>query len=145
MPKRATKVVLSEKEQEELTRISRRYRSEQQQVLRASPNEPRAWRIILDNLNIYQSESLVCWIAEMEGIEAETLGVKGKSGILRSMESRAAFLHDPTHLIVLYYTPRLASWMKKARNLAEYSGAQAAQTRPFSVAGRLARPDPRFH
>ncbi len=35
MPKRATKVVLSEKEQEALTRISRRYRSEQQVALRA--------------------------------------------------------------------------------------------------------------
>src|SRR6266487_3295130 len=35
MPKRATKVVLSEKEQEALTRISRRYRSEQQVAQRA--------------------------------------------------------------------------------------------------------------
>ncbi len=35
MPKRATQVVLSEKEQEALTRISRRYRSEQQVALRA--------------------------------------------------------------------------------------------------------------
>ena len=35
MPKRATKVVLSEKEQETLTRISRRYRSEQQVAQRA--------------------------------------------------------------------------------------------------------------
>ncbi len=35
MPKRATKVVLTEKEQEALTRISRRYRSEQQVALRA--------------------------------------------------------------------------------------------------------------
>jgi transposase len=74
---------------------------------------PRAWHIILDNLNIHQSESLVCWIAELEGIEAQTLGVKGKSGILRSMESRAAFLHDPTHTIVLYYTPKHASWMNQ--------------------------------
>ena len=35
MPKRATQVVLSEKEQEALTRISRRYRSEQQAASRA--------------------------------------------------------------------------------------------------------------
>jgi hypothetical protein len=35
MPKRATQVVLSEKEQEELVRIPRRHRSEHQQVLRA--------------------------------------------------------------------------------------------------------------
>ncbi len=35
MPKRATAIQLSEKEQEELTRLSRRHRSEQQAVLRA--------------------------------------------------------------------------------------------------------------
>jgi len=35
MPKRATKVVLREKEQEALTRISRRSRSEQQVAQRA--------------------------------------------------------------------------------------------------------------
>ncbi len=35
MPKRATRVVLSEKEQEELTQISKRHRSEQQMALRA--------------------------------------------------------------------------------------------------------------
>ncbi len=27
------------------------------------------------------------------------------------MESRAAFLHDQTHMIVLSYTPKHASWM----------------------------------
>lgn len=35
MPKRATAIQLSEKEREELTRLTRRYRSEQQIVLRA--------------------------------------------------------------------------------------------------------------
>ena len=35
MPKRATQVKLSEREQEELVQITRRHRSEQQQVLRA--------------------------------------------------------------------------------------------------------------
>lgn len=35
MPKRATQVTLSEKEQEELTQLTRRHRSEQQLVLRA--------------------------------------------------------------------------------------------------------------
>src|SRR5260370_36018417 len=35
MPKRATKVILSEKEQEELTQISKRHRSEQQVALGA--------------------------------------------------------------------------------------------------------------
>ncbi len=35
MPKRATQVILSEKEEEELVQITKRHRSEQQQVLRA--------------------------------------------------------------------------------------------------------------
>jgi putative transposase len=35
MPKQATQVILSEKEQEELVRITHRHRSEQQQLLRA--------------------------------------------------------------------------------------------------------------
>jgi transposase len=83
------------------------------QRLIASDPQVRKWHIILDNLNTHQSESLVRWIAELEGIAPETLGVKGKSGILQSMESRAAFLHDPTHQVVFYYTPKHASWMNQ--------------------------------
>jgi len=83
------------------------------QRLIASDPKAMKWHIMLDNLNIHQSESLVRWMAEREGIAAETLGVKGKRGILQSMESRAAFLHDPTHQVVLYYTPKHASWMNQ--------------------------------
>ncbi len=78
-------------------------------------SDPKAtkWHLMLDNLNIHQSEALARWVAQQEGIAVETLGVKGKSGILQSMESRAAFLHDPTHQVVLYYTPKHASWMNQ--------------------------------
>src|SRR2546423_14753427 len=69
------------------------------QRLIASDPEATRWRIMVDNLNTHQSEAWVRWIAEREGIAPQTLGIKGKSGILHSMESRAAFLHDPTHQI----------------------------------------------
>ena len=68
---------------------------------------------MVDNLRIHQSESLVRWIADMAGIAPESLGVKGKSEVPHSMESRAAFLHDPRHQVVFYYTPKHASWMNQ--------------------------------
>jgi transposase len=83
------------------------------QRLIASDPTTTKWHILLDNLNTHQSESLVRWIAEQEGTAQETLGRKGKYGILQSMETRAAFLHNPTHKIVFSYTPKHASWMNQ--------------------------------
>lgn len=79
----------------------------------ASDPEATGWCIMVDNLNIHQSESLVRWIADLEGIPQDTLGVKGKRGILQSMDSRVAFLHDPTHRVRFFYTPKHASWMNQ--------------------------------
>ena len=73
-------------------------------VHRLIATEPEAskWNLICDCLNTHQSESLVRLVAADEGIDAETLGIKGKSGILKSMKTRAEFLKDVTHRI----TPR---------------------------------------
>lgn len=83
------------------------------QRLIASDPTATKWRILVDNLNIHQSEALVRWIAEMEGTPQEALGTKGKRGILQSIATRTAFLHDPSHKIVLYYIPKHASWMNQ--------------------------------
>jgi transposase len=71
------------------------------------------WHIVLDNLNIHKSESLVCLIASYEGIEANTLGEKGKNGILKSQDTRQDFLTNTGHKIVFHYTPKHASWLNQ--------------------------------
>lgn len=70
------------------------------------------WTFICDGLNTHKSESLVRFVAKACGIEAE-LGEKGKSGILKNMESRANFLHDSSHRIRFVYTPKHSSWMNQ--------------------------------
>ena len=81
MPKRATQVVLSEKEQETLTRISRRYRSEQQVAQRAriilaagqgqsNAQIARELAINVDTARLWRDR----WVG-LQGIDLDTLSI----------------------------------------------------------------------
>ncbi len=70
------------------------------------------WVFIVDQLNIHKSETLVRWVVNACHLNVE-LGLKGETGILQSMETRAAFLQDPTHRIRFVYTPLHTSWLNQ--------------------------------
>jgi putative transposase len=81
MPKRATKVILSEKEREELEQLTKRHRSEQQQVKRAriilvaaqghsNARIGRELALDVDTVRLWRDR----WVG-LQGIDLETLGV----------------------------------------------------------------------
>jgi hypothetical protein len=75
----------------------------------------KGWVFVLDNLNTHMSETLVRLVAERLGI-TDDLGLKDKSGILKSMPSRKAFLSDKSHRIRFVYTPKHCSWLNQIEN-----------------------------
>lgn len=76
--------------------------------------DPKAsWVFVLDNLNVHCSATLVCYVADLEGIDRSTLGKKDRSGILKSMESRQAFLSDRSHRVRFVFLPKHSSWLNQ--------------------------------
>ena len=71
------------------------------------------WVFVVNNLNTHCSESLVRYVARLEEINPSTLGQKDKSGILKSMASRQAFLSDRNHRIRFVYLPKHSSWLNQ--------------------------------
>ncbi|NJR41809.1 MAG: IS630 family transposase [Akkermansiaceae bacterium] len=80
-------------------------------VVAQCPDAPKI-HVVMDCLNTHQSEAVVRIAAELEPEPLE-LGVKGKSGILKSIFTRTQFLKDPTHRLVVHLTPKHCSWLNQ--------------------------------
>jgi len=74
--------------------------------------DKKVYHFIADQLNTHKSESLVRFVAGFCN-DTQDLGVKGKSGILKSMKTREDYLMMGNRRIVFHYTPKHASWMNQ--------------------------------
>ena len=70
------------------------------------------WVFVTDQLDTHKSETLVRLVARACGL-TDDLGTKEKTGVLRSMATRATFLADPTHRVRFVYTPKHCSWLNQ--------------------------------
>jgi hypothetical protein len=82
------------------------------EALIATAPKATQWHLVMDCLNTHQSESLVRWVAELDGLDID-LGVKGQSGILKSMKTRTDFLTETSHKVAFHFTPKHCSWLNQ--------------------------------
>ncbi|WP_202865895.1 transposase [Paenibacillus contaminans] len=88
------------------TRTEKDFVTHIRNVVRQHPEDQHIF--VTDQLNTHQSEALVLFVIEQCGLKlsSDAVGVKGKSGILKTMTSRKAFLQEESHPIRFVYTPK---------------------------------------
>ena len=76
--------------------------------------DPKAgWIFVADNLTTHASATLVLLVAGVCGMPPGSLGKKGKSGVLKSVATRKAFLTDSSHRVRFVYVPKHTSWLNQ--------------------------------
>jgi transposase len=82
-------------------------------ITRTVDTDPLAgWVFVMDQLSTHKAKGLVELVALRCGI-TDDLGIKGKKGILKTRNTRRAFLEDLSHRIRFVYTPRHCSWLNQ--------------------------------
>ena len=93
------------------TRTEKDFEAHVSHLLAQFPCAPK-YHLVMDCLNTHQSEAHTRLVAKLEP-DSLDLGEKGKSGILKSMSTRAEFLADPNHRLVIHFTPKHCSWLNQ--------------------------------
>ena len=102
------------------------------------------WIFIVDQLNIHNSVALVRLVARHCGIKTP-LGVKGESGILKSMANRGSFLSIESHRIRFVYVPKHTSWLNQIECWFSILVRRLLKRSSFTSTAHLKQKIQRFH
>ena len=118
------------------TRTEADFLAHVQGVVATDPSATR-WHFVVDNLNIHRSESLVRWVADESDLDL-ALGREGQARDLAHAAQPGGLPErpDPSDRLSLHAQALLLA--QPDRDLAEYPGAQAAQTRLVHLGRRPA-------